>query len=166
MVRTATEGDGCGTCWAACSLRKRTTAAVATTKANELDACLCMRFPSAFVRTDRFIAANLGHGRRSVNTVPVIARACPGQSGTRRCFPSARFGATRTVVGAGSSGPGLGCRRRSIVMKNGLVFLIPIGLLAAVVRLPGQEVPSESVTFTKDIAPILQRSCQKCHRPG
>ncbi len=25
--------------------------------------------------------------------------------------------------------------------------------------------PTE-VTFTKDIAPILQRSCQKCHRPG
>lgn len=22
------------------------------------------------------------------------------------------------------------------------------------------------VTFTKDIVPILQRSCQKCHRPG
>src|SRR5688572_31764484 len=22
------------------------------------------------------------------------------------------------------------------------------------------------VTFTKDIAPILQRSCQQCHRPG
>jgi len=25
---------------------------------------------------------------------------------------------------------------------------------------------SEQVTFTKDIAPILQRSCQACHRPG
>src|SRR3954451_19696506 len=23
-----------------------------------------------------------------------------------------------------------------------------------------------SVTFTKDIAPILQKSCQSCHRPG
>ena len=26
--------------------------------------------------------------------------------------------------------------------------------------------PHEEVTFTKDIAPILQRSCQKCHRPN
>jgi hypothetical protein len=26
--------------------------------------------------------------------------------------------------------------------------------------------PSAEVTFTKDIAPILQRSCQNCHRPG
>src|SRR5882757_3365845 len=25
---------------------------------------------------------------------------------------------------------------------------------------------ASSVTFTKDIAPILQRSCQSCHRPG
>lgn len=23
-----------------------------------------------------------------------------------------------------------------------------------------------SVTFTKDVAPILQRHCQSCHRPG
>jgi mono/diheme cytochrome c family protein len=26
--------------------------------------------------------------------------------------------------------------------------------------------PAPEVTFTKDIAPILQRSCQNCHRPG
>src|SRR5438034_10404544 len=25
---------------------------------------------------------------------------------------------------------------------------------------------AQSVTFTKDVAPILQRSCQSCHRPG
>ena len=25
---------------------------------------------------------------------------------------------------------------------------------------------ADAVTFTKDIAPILQRSCQNCHRPG
>jgi len=25
---------------------------------------------------------------------------------------------------------------------------------------------AEQVTFTKDVAPILQRSCQNCHRPG
>ncbi len=28
-----------------------------------------------------------------------------------------------------------------------------------------QTQPAE-VTFTKDIAPILQRSCENCHRPG
>src|ERR1700716_2909209 len=25
---------------------------------------------------------------------------------------------------------------------------------------------AQDVTFTKDVAPILQRSCQACHRPG
>jgi hypothetical protein len=30
----------------------------------------------------------------------------------------------------------------------------------------GQEDTRGAVTFTKDIAPILQRSCQGCHRPG
>src|SRR2546427_8767047 len=32
-----------------------------------------------------------------------------------------------------------------------------------------QEAPTPTpgqVTFTKDVAPILQRSCQVCHRPG
>jgi hypothetical protein len=29
-----------------------------------------------------------------------------------------------------------------------------------------QDSPGAEVTFTKDIAPILQRSCQKCHRPN
>src|SRR5688500_11746137 len=29
-----------------------------------------------------------------------------------------------------------------------------------------QPAPTPEVTFTKDIAPILQRSCQNCHRPG
>src|SRR5215510_11821245 len=26
--------------------------------------------------------------------------------------------------------------------------------------------PAAPVTFTKDVAPILQKSCQNCHRPG
>ena len=36
----------------------------------------------------------------------------------------------------------------------------PLGLEAQ------QAAPAPEVTFTKDIAPILQRSCQNCHRPG
>src|SRR3989441_2968977 len=41
--------------------------------------------------------------------------------------------------------------------------LITSGLSAqqpAQAKLPG------AVTFTRDIAPLLQRSCQTCHRPG
>ena len=36
---------------------------------------------------------------------------------------------------------------------------------ALVVALPSVAV-AQDVTFTKDIAPILQRSCQDCHRDG
>src|SRR6478735_10082665 len=31
---------------------------------------------------------------------------------------------------------------------------------------PAPAAAQPEVTFTKDIAPILQRSCQNCHRPG
>ena len=31
---------------------------------------------------------------------------------------------------------------------------------------PAAAPAAPAVTFTKDIAPILQRSCQNCHRPG
>src|SRR5262245_47928474 len=41
-----------------------------------------------------------------------------------------------------------------------LAALSPIGLEG---QAPG---PAKTVTFTKDIAPILQRSCQNCHRPN
>jgi mono/diheme cytochrome c family protein len=43
-------------------------------------------------------------------------------------------------------------------------------LLAAMVvgsaRIPARAQTKDAVTFSKDIAPILQRSCQQCHRPG
>ena len=40
----------------------------------------------------------------------------------------------------------------------------PVMMLAMPAATAGQT--REPVTFTKDIAPILQRSCQQCHRPG
>ena len=36
---------------------------------------------------------------------------------------------------------------------------------AIVVTAPSTSAQTDQVTFTKDIAPILQRSCQPCHRP-
>src|SRR5262249_13654154 len=43
----------------------------------------------------------------------------------------------------------------------GALALIPtaVSLTAETVNVP------DNVTFAKDIAPILQRSCQNCHRP-
>lgn len=45
--------------------------------------------------------------------------------------------------------------------------VILLGLASAGTALEGQTVTGDhpDVTFTKDIAPILQRSCQICHRP-
>ena len=52
---------------------------------------------------------------------------------------------------------------RRIVSAVAAVFLLVI-----VARVPatGQTPDTESVTFTKHIAPILQRNCQSCHRPN
>ena len=48
----------------------------------------------------------------------------------------------------------------------GLAVLAPVVLaLAAPSAVRAQSAPSE-VTFSRDIAPILQRSCQNCHRVG
>src|SRR5262245_5157225 len=49
----------------------------------------------------------------------------------------------------------------AIVVTAALVAVsspVPLGAQAAS--------QGPAVTFTKDVAPILQRSCQKCHRPG
>ena len=46
-----------------------------------------------------------------------------------------------------------------IVLLN--LIVIPIASLVSAGQLKGTE-----VTFTKDIAPLLQRSCQNCHRPN
>ena len=48
--------------------------------------------------------------------------------------------------------------------------LLPAAAAAAVLAPPlpasAQAAPeAQDVTFTRDIAPILQRSCQRCHRP-
>jgi len=45
------------------------------------------------------------------------------------------------------------------VLSAGVVALSPFAVTAQ------QAAPAHEVTFTKDIAPILQRSCENCHRP-
>ena len=47
-----------------------------------------------------------------------------------------------------------------LVMAVGSVVAVPVAAAGQVASAAPQ------VTFAKDIAPILQRSCQKCHRPG
>src|SRR5262245_49380765 len=53
------------------------------------------------------------------------------------------------------------------LMKLRLTGVIVLGLgLAVSAQSPAPRTGSAAVTFTKDVAPILQRSCQNCHRPG
>src|SRR5262247_3186106 len=47
-----------------------------------------------------------------------------------------------------------------------LVTLQALAVVTIPVLAVGQAGPERQVTFTKDIVPILQRSCQNCHRPG
>ena len=44
--------------------------------------------------------------------------------------------------------------------------LTAFGILAASGAAAAQPGPTGDATFTRDIAPILQRSCERCHRPG
>ena len=53
--------------------------------------------------------------------------------------------------------------------RQGATALSAIGILALVVMsgsgpVRAQTAPANGPTFTKDVAPILQRSCEKCHR--
>jgi hypothetical protein len=57
-------------------------------------------------------------------------------------------------------------RSRSTSM---MLFPLVAGVLAAPAQVSAQTprpITTAAVTFTKDVAPILQRSCQNCHRPG
>ena len=54
-------------------------------------------------------------------------------------------------------------------MNRFLVFvlLIAVTALGAENSVPSVGAgPSSSVTFNKDVLPILQKNCQVCHRPG
>ncbi len=66
-------------------------------------------------------------------------------------------------------GSRLGVGRVALVALIGLggaAALFPQAPLAGQAPAPGQPATAPRVTFAKDIAPILQRSCQNCHRPN
>ena len=58
--------------------------------------------------------------------------------------------------------------RRRFAIRITARFLALAGLAvgAATTPAPVAAEPAGDVTFTRDIAPILQRSCQRCHRPN
>jgi len=48
----------------------------------------------------------------------------------------------------------------------GLMAIAAIAVTTAMARAQAPAKTQDQVTFSKDVAPILQRSCQNCHRPG
>jgi hypothetical protein len=48
---------------------------------------------------------------------------------------------------------------------NGMIKARLLLLLLVTLTVPVTAALAQDVTFTKDVAPILQRSCQNCHRP-
>ena len=59
-------------------------------------------------------------------------------------------------------------KRHSVTaaVSSAIFVLAAAALLASAIPAVAQVAPEvKDVTFTKDIAPILQRSCQRCHRP-
>src|SRR5437588_9197639 len=59
-------------------------------------------------------------------------------------------------------------RNLCLALRVGLVLLTPavVGIVASsALRAAELPVVKGEVTFSKDIAPILQRSCQNCHQP-
>ena len=54
---------------------------------------------------------------------------------------------------------------RNVVFVISVVALA-VGVLGSPALVARQTQAQGQVTFTKDIAPILQRSCQNCHRPN
>ena len=58
--------------------------------------------------------------------------------------------------------------RKSAAARTVLAIAAAVAVMAALPaagQAPEHAAATAEVTFTKDIAPILQRSCQKCHRP-
>jgi hypothetical protein len=46
------------------------------------------------------------------------------------------------------------------------MLCVAAGVTVGVAQLAGQSPARPDVTFARDILPILQTSCQDCHRPG
>src|SRR4030081_3693526 len=53
------------------------------------------------------------------------------------------------------------------MIRPALALAVLGGALAASqTAVIGQQSAASSVTFSRDVAPILQKACQNCHRPG
>jgi len=58
------------------------------------------------------------------------------------------------------------CRLGTASLVAAVVGFAGLGTPAAINAQSESAVAGGAVTFTKDIAPILQKNCQSCHRPS
>src|SRR6266704_4479145 len=68
-------------------------------------------------------------------------------------------------VGGPAGSKGVAKRCTEAIRTVGPTLII-MALIALGTTANAQSAPERQATFTKDVAPILQRSCQTCHRPG
>ena len=56
----------------------------------------------------------------------------------------------------------------TIVDRSAGAFVLILGVLGSTFSPAAAQspAPQAQVTFTRDVAPIFQKSCQNCHRPG
>src|SRR6266478_2960406 len=52
------------------------------------------------------------------------------------------------------------------VSRAGFFLPVSVAVVTLLATLAGAQAAQAQVTFTKDVAPILQERCQVCHRPG
>jgi len=57
-------------------------------------------------------------------------------------------------------------RRRAVGWSAGVGLAAAAAVALAVAPVRAADTPATRVTFTKDVAPILQEKCQDCHQPG
>src|SRR6266700_5552285 len=93
----------------------------------------------------------------------------PGDTDMREMWQD-RFSAGLSVylmngVGGPAGSKGVAKRCTEAIRTVGPTLII-MALIALSTTANVQSAPERQVTFTKDVAPILQRSCQTCHRPG
>jgi hypothetical protein len=60
----------------------------------------------------------------------------------------------------------LGTNLQKTLATAGLLAALLLAVDQSSVRAQSTAAPGATPTFSKDVAPLLQRSCQRCHRPG
>src|SRR5690349_5782338 len=108
-----------------------------------------------------------------IHLLPLVTLSCAilTVETSRVVCDDSYYNATCTRLLATSRSDSMRASQELRLTVRAAIWLSAVTTIVAVVLvtpapLVGQSSAAPDVTFTKDIAPILQRSCQNCHRPG